>query len=83
MGSKGKSFSIVRLNNDPTGWGVVDDGSGALVHVDGLALRLTKERAKEISAKLNDEVKERGSATSSAAATASSDKITNLEPDPL
>lgn len=59
---KGKSFSIIRLNPHETGYGVVDDASGALVHIDGLALRLTKERAREVAATLNAEARETGSA---------------------
>ena len=62
MAEKGKSFSIIRLNGDETGYGVVDDGSGALVHIDGLALKLTKERAREVAATMNAEANERGSA---------------------
>lgn len=54
MGEKGKSFSVVRLNDwSNTGWGVVDDASGALVHIDGLALKLTKERASAVADELN------------------------------
>ena len=59
MATQGKSFSIVRLNQRETGYGVVDDASGALVHIDGLALRLTKERADAVAAQLNAEAKER------------------------
>lgn len=59
---EGKSFSIIRLNADDTGWGVVDDASGALIHIDGLAMRLTRDRAKEVAATLNAEAKERGTA---------------------
>lgn len=54
MAGKGESFSIVRLNNEETGWGVVDDATGALIHIDGLALRLTKEKAQAIARELND-----------------------------
>ncbi len=65
MVRKGTSFSIVRLNSYETGWGVVDDASGALVHIDGVALRLTKERAVEVAGKLNEEAQENGDATAS------------------
>lgn len=60
MREKGASFSIIRLNVEETGWGVVDDGTGALVHIDGLALKLTKERAKQIAAEMNAEVQAHG-----------------------
>ncbi|WP_020178370.1 hypothetical protein [Methylopila sp. M107] len=62
MSDKGKSFSIIRLNPEETGWGVVDDATGALVHLDGMALRLTKQRAKDVATQLNDEARESGSA---------------------
>lgn len=62
MHDKIKSFSIIRLNSTPEGWGVVDDASGALVHLDGLAIRLSKQRAVEIAGNLNAEAKERASA---------------------
>ena len=62
MREKGRSFSIVRLNSDDTGYGVVVDATGALVRMDGLALRLTKARANEIATLMNAEAKERGSA---------------------
>ncbi|WP_020179553.1 hypothetical protein [Methylopila sp. M107] len=62
MVEKGVSFSAIKLNTSETGWGVIDDASGALVHFDGLALRLTKERAREIADQLNAEARERGTA---------------------
>lgn len=62
MAEKGRSFSIIRLNADETGYGVVDDASGALVHIDGLALKLTRERAKEVAAQMNAEAEDNGSA---------------------
>lgn len=83
MSEKGKSFSIIRLNSDPTGWGVVDDASGALVHIDGLALRLTKERAKEISGRLNDEAKERGTAAVAAGAAVCPGNAPSPDPEPF
>lgn len=62
MAKKGESFSIIRLNATETGWGVVDDASGALAHIDSLAMRFTKERAQLIAAEMNAEAKERGTA---------------------
>lgn len=54
MSAKGKSFSVVRLNDwSENGWGVVDDASGALAHIDGLALKLTEARARTVAAELN------------------------------
>lgn len=63
MKQKGTSFSIIRLNNEETGWGVVDDATGALVHIDGLALKLTKERARQIAAEMNEEARAQGPVT--------------------
>lgn len=63
MSGKGTSFSIIRLNGSPEGWGVVN-ASGALVHINGMAIRLTRERAVEIAAHLNAEADERGAAGS-------------------
>ena len=49
-----KTYSIIRLNQwTDAGWGVVEDQSGSLVHIDGLALKLTQERAQALADDLN------------------------------
>lgn len=55
---KGEPFSVIRLNTTELGYGVIDDATGALTHIDGLAMRLNKERVKDVTALSNAEAKE-------------------------
>lgn len=49
-----KTYSIIRLNQwSDASWGVVEDQSGALVHIDGLAIRLTQDQAQSLADDLN------------------------------
>jgi hypothetical protein len=49
------TYKATRLNWSETGWGVVNDRTGALARLDGgLALRLTEEEAHALAAKRSE-----------------------------